>query len=261
MPSTDYYLLRMTAEQRDWLLAKLHGAPDDTGTAVVLYSRLLDAELHDGRLQLPAAPAPNDAPTPTSQASYLAANESWLGYEAWARRHFLPHEAPSARAPFMRGIALGYEAGYRHAGREATPDPDPNEAPARIAALLREGYGPVGNAPAGVPTFEFKDGRIELTSPPGEHPHLASREQILERAEKLISHDRAQTYGDARESFTRIGLLWSDIIGTPITATDVARMMIAMKLSRLTRDPAHADSWVDIAGYAALGAEIAEVEL
>lgn len=34
--------------------------------------------------------------------------------------------------------------------------------------------------------------------------------------------------------------------------------MIAMKLSRLVQTPGHRDSWLDIAGYAALGHEIAE---
>jgi hypothetical protein len=98
-------------------------------------------------------------------------------------------------------------------------------------------------------------------APPGAHPHKASRDQILEHAAQLIGKDRAQTYGSAADSFERIARLWSVLLGIDISATDVARLMVAMKLSRLHLHDNHADSWVDIAGYAALGAEIAEAEL
>jgi hypothetical protein len=85
------------------------------------------------------------------------------------------------------------------------------------------------------------------------------REVILDTAKELISGDREQTYGSAHESFNRIARLWEVILDTPVTATDVARCMVAMKLSRLQGNDEHGDSWIDIAGYAALGAEIAEI--
>jgi hypothetical protein len=37
---------------------------------------------------------------------------------------------------------------------------------------------------------------------------------------------------------------------------DVAQMMALMKIARLENDPSHLDSWTDLAGYAACGAEI-----
>jgi hypothetical protein len=43
-----------------------------------------------------------------------------------------------------------------------------------------------------------------------------------------------------------------------LTAVDVAMMLIDVKLARLENDPAHADSWIDVAGYAACGAEVGE---
>jgi hypothetical protein len=97
--------------------------------------------------------------------------------------------------------------------------------------------------------------------PPKSPMHALTRSELLEEANRVIGGDRAETYGDARTSFERIGRLWSDLIGVDITATDVARMMIAMKLSRLHLKAGHGDSWLDIAGYAALGAEIAAAEL
>lgn len=86
-----------------------------------------------------------------------------------------------------------------------------------------------------------------------------TRTKILVKADQIIRGDRAQEYGDAKESFTRIAILWGAILGVDISEADVARMMIALKISRLQKTADHADSWVDIAGYAALGGEVAGV--
>lgn len=90
------------------------------------------------------------------------------------------------------------------------------------------------------------------------------RIEALTKAGGLISKDRAETYGDARTSFECIAALWTaylrDHAGTDvgcITAADVAAMMVLMKVSRLRFAQEYADSWVDIAGYAALGCELA----
>lgn len=96
---------------------------------------------------------------------------------------------------------------------------------------------------------------------PPEPKAPVTRSELLTEANRIIGGDRAETYGDARESFNRIGLLWGDLLGQTVSATDVARMMVLMKVSRLHLHPDHADSWLDIAGYAALGAEIAEAKL
>jgi len=39
--------------------------------------------------------------------------------------------------------------------------------------------------------------------------------------------------------------------------TDVAQMMVLMKIARLENSPTHMDSWIDVAGYAACGGELA----
>lgn len=83
------------------------------------------------------------------------------------------------------------------------------------------------------------------------------RDVILDDAKRIINGDRAEEYGGAFESFSRIAALWSVLIDTELSAVDVARMMIAMKLARLTETSQHTDSWIDIAGYAALGYEVA----
>lgn len=84
-----------------------------------------------------------------------------------------------------------------------------------------------------------------------------TRDEILAEAGRLINGDRAAAYGDARRSFASIAKIWSAILDRRVTADDVARCMIGVKLVRLTNSPGKLDSWIDIAGYAALGAEIA----
>ena len=84
--------------------------------------------------------------------------------------------------------------------------------------------------------------------------------EVLEEAIALIHGQRADDYGDAQLSFQRMADLVNPIIkkaGGNLTATDMALVMIQVKIARLQESPDHEDSWVDIAGYAALGAQIA----
>lgn len=90
-----------------------------------------------------------------------------------------------------------------------------------------------------------------------EQPPRLVRDEILDTARTLINGDRRQTYGDATVSFSRIASLWTVILDTDVSPGDVARCMVAMKLARLSGSDEHRDSWIDIAGYAALGAEVA----
>ncbi|ALG30719.1 hypothetical protein AOZ07_02905 [Glutamicibacter halophytocola] len=93
-----------------------------------------------------------------------------------------------------------------------------------------------------------------------DQPAKFARETVLTTAEQLINGDRAKDYGDASENFQRIANLWEPILGVEVTATDVALCLTQLKVSRLITSPAHKDSWVDAAGYIALGGEIANKE-
>lgn len=68
----------------------------------------------------------------------------------------------------------------------------------------------------------------------------------------LIEGDRAEEYGDPSVNHQRIAKLWSGVLETNVTAHQVYLCMIAVKMSRLVASPLHRDSWLDIAGYAAL---------
>ena len=84
-----------------------------------------------------------------------------------------------------------------------------------------------------------------------------NREEILDAAVQAVTVDRAATYGGAEKSFGVIAAYWSAHIDVNVTATDVAVMMGLLKIARIKSSPAHADNWVDLAGYAACGGELA----
>ena len=86
-----------------------------------------------------------------------------------------------------------------------------------------------------------------------------TREDILDTAKATLAA-RGQHYGGIEDNFTRIARLWSahlvnayGVMAPQLEASDVALMMVLLKIARLENDASHADSWVDMAGYAACG--------
>jgi hypothetical protein len=77
---------------------------------------------------------------------------------------------------------------------------------------------------------------------------------VLESASKLVAGDRHDDYGDAKENFDKIASIWSAVLGIEVTRQQVAMCMIGVKIARATNSPEKLDSWVDMAGYASLGA-------
>lgn len=82
----------------------------------------------------------------------------------------------------------------------------------------------------------------------------------LTEASELLLGSRQGSYGDARITHERISQMWNAIVpqGKRISPSDVALMMIAVKVIRASKNPRHRDSWVDIAGYAEIGAQLAK---
>ena len=78
---------------------------------------------------------------------------------------------------------------------------------------------------------------------------------LLQHAQGVIEN-RERSYGPAAESFTAIAARWSLVLGITVTPAQVALCLIDLKLARLTRDPTHLDSIVDVAGYAACLREV-----
>ena len=82
----------------------------------------------------------------------------------------------------------------------------------------------------------------------------------LEALEAAINavEARGENYGDVRQNHQRIAALWSVVLGQDVTPEQVALCMTCLKVARLIETPDHEDSWIDIAGSGACGAEIAD---
>lgn len=78
---------------------------------------------------------------------------------------------------------------------------------------------------------------------------------ILDDAKAAVEA-RRPVYGSPTPNFKRIAALWSAYLQESISLTDVANLMILVKVARLQETPNHRDSWLDIAGYADCGDEV-----
>ena len=91
---------------------------------------------------------------------------------------------------------------------------------------------------------------------------MMDRIKLLDAAKSAVL-DRENSYGSPQANFDRAAKIWNVILEGKlgdeheISAVDVGMMMCALKLSRLIENPGHPDSAVDLAGYAAVLAEIA----
>jgi len=95
--------------------------------------------------------------------------------------------------------------------------------------------------------------------------HRADRPQdsasrLLDEARRILNVDRQDEYGNSHDTHRRIAAMWNQIVpqGGRVRPQDVALMMIAVKVIRAAKNPDHKDSWVDIAGYAAIGGSMVE---
>ncbi len=91
-----------------------------------------------------------------------------------------------------------------------------------------------------------------------------TRADILHAAEKCVCGQRETDYGTPEDNFETIAKLWETYLRRArvdqagcvyIDANDVAMMMALLKIARIAAGGGKADSWIDLAGYAACGAE------
>jgi hypothetical protein len=83
-----------------------------------------------------------------------------------------------------------------------------------------------------------------------------SAKQLLSDAIDTVTVDRKEDYVEAEDSFNDIARLWSVILHKDISSKEVALCMIALKIARCNNGNYKRDSWLDIAGYAALGSQL-----
>lgn len=91
------------------------------------------------------------------------------------------------------------------------------------------------------------------------------REDVIDQAKALIVGDREDQYGSPATNFSNIAKLWNVRIGhklkpeAEILPSDVAALMVLVKVARDIAGIKE-DSTIDTIGYAALYAELAQIE-
>lgn len=92
-----------------------------------------------------------------------------------------------------------------------------------------------------------------------------TRSEILEQAKKCVCGEREHEYGKPEDNFKTIGRMWTAYLQAAnggkapiVIAKDVAAMMALLKLARIATGNTP-DSFINLAGYAACGGEIATV--
>lgn len=106
----------------------------------------------------------------------------------------------------------------------------------------------------------------EIESGRKENDEGMGRKEILEAATRCVCGDREQDYGTPEKNFELIGELWAQYLKTKcvspeadvcINGEDVATLMCLFKIARIATGRGKADSFIDLAGYAACAGELA----
>jgi hypothetical protein len=88
---------------------------------------------------------------------------------------------------------------------------------------------------------------------------LTIRGAILEDAKALTEGDRNQAYGHPYEGMTRLAQLISAYLSVEISAVDASVICCLLKISRVAGNPNHHDNYLDLAAYAAIAGECADM--
>ena len=83
------------------------------------------------------------------------------------------------------------------------------------------------------------------------------RAEILDNARACVCGGRENDYGTPEDNFARIAALWEAYTGHEYSPKDVAVMMALLKIGRIKTGSGMADSFIDLAGYAACAGELA----
>jgi len=90
------------------------------------------------------------------------------------------------------------------------------------------------------------------------------REEILAEVAKCVNIERNSSYGEPKENFSAIADFWNtylmskgETLKNPLNATDVSILMSLLKVARIATGDAKIDNFIDLAGYAVCGGEVA----
>jgi len=80
----------------------------------------------------------------------------------------------------------------------------------------------------------------------------------LRIALKLLGGKRQHEYGNKKENHENISRLWSAYLDHPISAHDVAILMLLLKVARAKFGNPSSDTYIDMVGYSAIAGELAD---
>jgi hypothetical protein len=96
----------------------------------------------------------------------------------------------------------------------------------------------VGEA-LGLKFYEYRDGKL----------FKFQEETVCQEADRLVSHDRQDSYGHPFHDFSRTAKIWGAILDMEVTARQVGLCMMGVKISRHCNS-SRRDNMTDAAGYA-----------
>jgi len=129
----------------------------------------------------------------------------------------------------------------------------------RVAWCRPGGAGPAASAETGTlapPPLSYTYGgspaKFSQLSTEDDKDMPTAPEEFIVAAQEIFG-ERAGEYGDAYLMHERISVIWTAILGVEVQAHQVALCMAGLKMARLSHQPEHRDSWVDMINYAAIG--------
>ena len=114
--------------------------------------------------------------------------------------------------------------------------------------------------------YEVVEDSNEVEIDPVEKENSMTRKEILAAAEACVCGQREEDYGSPEDNFRTIAELWQAYIkarcvgagaSVDMMPEDVACMMALLKIARIASGRGTNDCWIDLAGYAACGRELA----
>tara|TARA_A100001035_G_C27778716_1_gene500515 strand:+ start:1866 stop:2150 length:285 start_codon:yes stop_codon:yes gene_type:complete len=75
--------------------------------------------------------------------------------------------------------------------------------------------------------------------------------------DKLIK-EKGEDYGEPLSFFSKLAIIYSEMIGKHISTNQVVALFMVMKSLRAFNNPDHVDSYLDAMGYSKIGLDIAK---
>ena len=83
--------------------------------------------------------------------------------------------------------------------------------------------------------------------------------KVLDEAAAIIG-ERGANYGGVEDNFTNISLIMARTTNRMLSPYDIAMLMVAVKLARISQSPGKRDSYVDAINYLAFACELIGAE-